>query len=662
MCARADRRARIGSVGTVGQVQIRRSTTLTAVLAAAVLLIGPTAVGAGAEPITAAVDSTETVRLVVDASPAALATLDASETSDATIHALGVAVVDVPMATVGRRAADLAALPGVHSVSLDVIVTPAAVPNDPYFGDQWALREAGAPAAWDVATGNANVVIAVLDTGVTAIPDLDGAFVEGWAAPSTQRESAPGSTSDVYGHGTYVAQVAAARGNNGVGTAGYCWGCSVMPVKVLSDAGSGLASDVAAGIVFATDNGADIINMSLLVAAYSSVLAAAVLRAQNAGVLVVAAAGNEASRTPMYPAGLPGVLAVGAHVPGGARTYYSNYGPSVELSAAGSHTVSDTTGAPYPFSGTSSAAPAIAGSLGVLLSAGASPSAAYNALLATATPASYVGFGLLNVGAAAAMVATGTVPTAPIPDTKSDGNGYRLLHANGAISPAANTTHLGAPPTASPTAAALTARPGGYWVASAAGTTYAFGAAPELTQGPSPLGRVVAMVATLSGNGAWLVDAAGVVRADGDAPPSDAAKLGQLNAPVVAAATSGVGMWRVAGDGGVFTSGTAAFHGSTGALVLNAPIVGIAVTPGGGYWLVSADGGVFAFGDAVFHGSTGALRLNQPVVGMMATGSGDGYLLVASDGGVFAFGDAIYSGSRANNPPGSPVVAIAPAL
>ena len=114
----------------------------------------------------------------------------------------------------------------------------------------------------------------------------------------------------------------------------------------------------------------------------------------------------------------------------------------------------------------------------------------------------------------------------------------------------------------------------------------------------------------------------------------------------------------VASDGGIFALGDAVFKGSTGGIRLDAPVMSLAPDPDGvGYWLVASDGGIFAF-DAPFVGSLGGIKLNKPVSGMVASGAG--YLLVGEDGGIFAFGPGtVFHGSLGNNPPPTPVVAVA---
>lgn len=190
----------------------------------------------------------------------------------------------------------------------------------------------------------------------------------------------------------------------------------------------------------------------------------------------------------------------------------------------------------------------------------------------------------------------------------------------------------------------------GYWLASADGGVFAYGA-PHAGAVTGRLGddRVVAMARSASGDGYWLAGEKGGVFAHGDAQFFGTATP-PLNAPItgIASLPNGKGYWLASADGGVFSFGEATFFGARNGAALRAPIVDIAATATGrGYWLVAADGGVFAYGDALFFGVPKS-PLQQPVVSITPTLSGKGYWLLASDGGVFAFGDAKFFGSTVN--------------
>ena len=162
----------------------------------------------------------------------------------------------------------------------------AIQPNDPVWAEQLGVRQIGLPEVWESTTGDPNIVIATVDTGANGFPDLEGAFVPGYDFVGSDFEP-----EDTHSHGTRVASVIAARGNNGIGMAGHCWGCRVMPV----------------------DRGARIINVSLSHSGSPDAEEAAAVRyAIERGVIVVASAGNSGTEAPQYPGAYPGVLAVGA--------------------------------------------------------------------------------------------------------------------------------------------------------------------------------------------------------------------------------------------------------------------------------------------------------------------------------------------------------------
>lgn len=274
-------------------------------------------------------------------------------------------VVSLPR---GRESAVLAKLgrdPRVVSVERDASYQASLLPyNDPDWRQAWGPRLIRAPGAWDMTTGTSSTIIAVVDTGVDARqPDLRGRVLRGWDFQNNDSNAY-----DDNGHGTAVAGVAAAAANDGVGIAGICWHCLILPVKVLNSSGSGTHSNIAAGIVYATKHGADVINLSLAGPTYSAVVANAVSYARNHGVVVVAAAGNEGTTRKFYPAALPGVLSVGASNGRDVLYNWSNHGSWVKLSAPGCAYA----GKPGPswswWCGTSFATPAVAGTAALMKS------------------------------------------------------------------------------------------------------------------------------------------------------------------------------------------------------------------------------------------------------------------------------------------------------
>ncbi len=238
-----------------------------------------------------------------------------------------------------------------------------AIPNDPLWRNQWGAALIGAPAAWKVTMGSPRVVIAMLDTGVDlSQPDLRQALVPGFDVVNWDDDP-----SDDNGHGTRTAGIVGARADNGVGISGVCPRCSIMPVKVVGANGSATGLEVASGITWATDHGAAIISMSLG-GAQSDAVASAVRYAQSKGVVVVAAAGNNANSQPFYPAADPGVLSVGGTETGDQLYPWSNRGSWVAVAAPGCDMTTFRDGEFGRFCGTSASAPVVAGLAGLALS------------------------------------------------------------------------------------------------------------------------------------------------------------------------------------------------------------------------------------------------------------------------------------------------------
>lgn len=268
-------------------------------------------------------------------------------------------------------------------------------PDVDYFGgtNDWNLNSINAPEVWAQGYTGEGVVVAVVDTGVDAshselsstmwvnegeipgngIDDDANGFVDdiaGW--DFADGDNTP---TDLHGHGTHVAGIIAAA-NDGVGTTGVAYGATIMPVRVLDADGSGSLYDVALGIRYAVDNGADVINLSLG-GGYSSSLSSALAYAEQHGVFVVAAAGNDAGATPVYPAAFSGdlvnVLSVGAYNSADALASFSNdVGTSgaVQVDAPGVSIYSTLPGNLYGYlSGTSMATPHVAGVAALALSA-----------------------------------------------------------------------------------------------------------------------------------------------------------------------------------------------------------------------------------------------------------------------------------------------------
>jgi subtilisin family serine protease len=224
----------------------------------------------------------------------------------------------------------------------------STVPNDSSFGLQYGLNNTGQvvngiagtpdadidlPEAWDLHVGTDAITVAIIDTGVsTSHPDLTPKLVAGW---NTIADSTNTDDSFLISHGSHCAGIAAGASNNGIGIAGVSWGAKIMPVKVLTFIGSGVEGDVADGIVWAADHGANVGSMSLGFPGSSAIIEDAVNYATDAGMLVVAATGNTAGAPISAPAKYPAVLAVGATDNKDQIASFTSTGPEMDVAAPG---------------------------------------------------------------------------------------------------------------------------------------------------------------------------------------------------------------------------------------------------------------------------------------------------------------------------------------
>jgi len=310
----------------------------------------------------------------------------------------------------------------------------AIVPNDTFFGNQWALLNKGqyaygtagadirATDAWEVSIGSPAIIVAVLDTGIDynhsdltwnvwrnlgetncldGIDNDGNGYVDdciGWDATTCAHFSESGSCTaiklpgndpmDDSGHGTHVAGIIGAKGNNGSGIAGVIWMVNMIAVKVLNWDGEGSDADIASGIQYAVVNHAKVINASFGGPGYSNTVYNAISAANNASVLFVASAGNGGDdgvgdnndMMPVYPASyaLPNIISVAATDQDDRRVSFSNYGPTtVDVAAPGVYILSTVPnwwstyygyGSIEFFQGTSMAAPHVSGLAGLLSS------------------------------------------------------------------------------------------------------------------------------------------------------------------------------------------------------------------------------------------------------------------------------------------------------
>jgi subtilisin family serine protease len=385
-----------------------------------------------------------------------------------------------------------------QSVEQEYTYYPLKTANDPGYASNWAVQKMNAPAAWDISTGNGQTVVAVIDTGFalnhedlqsnwltnsgelgstqsggrcwtgtvqnknTNNCDDDGnGYVDDWRGwnfsegdnnPMTGRTNPAGAG---VAHGTEVAGLVGASGNNSKGITTLNWNTKIMPLQVLSDDGPGFTSDVAAAIYYAVENGADTINLSLGGSVFDPALKAATDYAYFHNIPVVAASGNcgtgtepgcqsQPAGTVSYPAQNDHVIAVGATTVNDQRASFSSYGSALDVVAPGSGTIVSPTwtasngttlysGALY---GTSYASPQVASLVSLIKSIrpNSSTDDITALLLATATKlpvmsgssfTNELGHGVVNAGAALTVASSLNTTAQATP---------KLLQAGGPIS------------------------------------------------------------------------------------------------------------------------------------------------------------------------------------------------------------------------------------
>ncbi len=248
-----------------------------------------------------------------------------------------------------------------HSVSGSWLAQP--IPDDPHIDKQWALRKVQAPQAWLVTRSDGDIRVAILDTGIDRNhEDLDGKVV-------AEINFTDGPTpSDIHGHGTHIAGIVAATSNNGKGVAGLAPESRLINVKVVDDRGRCRALVLAQGIVWAADNGASVLNISLELRESSVELQKAIEYAWRRGAIIVAAAGNDGGELPTYPAYYENSIAVSATGPDDTPAPLSNHGDWVDVAAPGLNLYSTLPGNSYGYkSGTSFAAAYVSGLAALLL-------------------------------------------------------------------------------------------------------------------------------------------------------------------------------------------------------------------------------------------------------------------------------------------------------
>jgi len=238
------------------------------------------------------------------------------------------------------------------------LLLPNRRPNDVFYTRyQWNLPMIDMERSWEQSTGSKNVIVAVVDTGIDLDhPEFQGRLTDGYNVIEDTN-----NPMDDNGHGTHVAGVIAARSNNGDGIAGMTWNSKLMPIKAIGADGSGTAFDIAQGIRWATDHGADVINLSVGNYTSSAALQDACRYAYEKNVVLVAATGNDATDQPGYPAAYKEVFGVSAIDHNRQRADFSNFGDYVDVVAPGVDIPSTYIYSDYAaLSGTSMACPHVA--------------------------------------------------------------------------------------------------------------------------------------------------------------------------------------------------------------------------------------------------------------------------------------------------------------
>ena len=361
-------------------------------------------------------------------------------------------------------------LAGVVQVSSEVKARTLLTPNDQYENVQWGLSTIHALQAWDITVGKHSVVVGVLDTGIDwNHPDLAGNmwndssgyhgynFIDNNRIPMDDNinsfdENGNWIPNTYTYHGTHVAGVAGAVINNNIGIAGMAQ-VRLMAVKVMNDSGEGTDATVASGIRWAVDNGADIVTMSLGVDGMSLTLGGAVQYAANHGVVQIAASGNSGTSFVSYPGAYPSVISVGAVDQLSRRASFSNFGTELDLMAPGVQIYSTQGSSSYQYlSGTSTAAPYVAGVAALMLSVNPSltPTEVGAVMNSTATDLtttsgwdSSTGWGVVNAFAAVEQVSNPLVSVSEYPSYAPPNSTFSISWIVSGGSPGAiSTTYL----------------------------------------------------------------------------------------------------------------------------------------------------------------------------------------------------------------------------
>lgn len=291
-------------------------------------------------------------------------------------------------ATVETAVTRAGSISKVTDASPNYYAYKTATPLDPSWSYMWGMRMIKAPEAWNIQKGQSSVIVAIVDDGISPThPDLQGRLLPGTDVANDDGDPAYQPTDPESGHGVHVAGTVAAQGDNNEGLVGVCWnGVKILPVKVFSDYTSGAAeADIIDGLEYAKQQGASVVNMSLGGSSGSEMWHAKIKELYDAGIIIVAAAGNSSGPV-LYPAAWEECIAVSALNPDEKLTNYSCFGPEIDIAAPGGEDYEDGPDSVWStawdmlrgdhyagYQGTSMAASHVAGAAALLISNGVPP-------------------------------------------------------------------------------------------------------------------------------------------------------------------------------------------------------------------------------------------------------------------------------------------------
>lgn len=353
-------------------------------------------------------------------------------TDQSGLETLRTVVVQVEAGQEADMAVKLRKREDTRFVEYNYIVHPALTPSDPLWPQQYGPSRINAEQAWDTTIGSSEVIIGIIDSGIDAgHPEFEGRVLAGY--DFIEDDYLP---QDECGHGTHVAGIAAAAGNNGEGIVGMNWNVKILPLRVLGGYCRGTTADLAEALVWAAEEGVDVVNLSVGIGAPSTLLENATYYAYQHGVALFAAAGNAGTSPLFYPAAYSWVMAIGATDQNDVRANFSNTGDGLGLMAPGVDILSTTPRGEFYYhevlgteqkygylGGTSMASPFVAGTAALMAGFPEfdTPDKIYQAMTETALDLGSpgydqtTGYGLLQANDALQFSPTLTPTPTPIP-------------------------------------------------------------------------------------------------------------------------------------------------------------------------------------------------------------------------------------------------------